>query len=107
MLLYTQQRSSSFINFRNIHTQNHSIVSYVAFYCLLRILLCNAILLFNISAKGPFCGNGLVEDGEECDCGFDNECEDPCCNPKMENDPNNPNQCRLKTTHNSQTVQCR
>ncbi|XP_060469468.2 disintegrin and metalloproteinase domain-containing protein 33 isoform X2 [Panthera onca] len=25
------------------------------------------------------CGNGLVEDGEECDCGSSQECPDACC----------------------------
>lgn len=27
----------------------------------------------------PICGNGLVEDGEECDCGYSDQCKDPCC----------------------------
>lgn len=27
----------------------------------------------------PICGNGLVEAGEECDCGFSDQCNDPCC----------------------------
>ena len=28
------------------------------------------------------CGNGIVEDGEECDCGLDHfVCNDPCCYP--------------------------
>lgn len=31
----------------------------------------------------PICGNGFMEEGEQCDCGTAAECEiiDPCCNP--------------------------
>ena len=27
------------------------------------------------------CGNGLVEEGEDCDCGDALSCQDPCCVP--------------------------
>jgi hypothetical protein len=34
---------------------------------------------FNLA---PFCGNGLLEDGEQCDCGLEEHCDNPCCEPK-------------------------
>ncbi|XP_034254844.1 disintegrin and metalloproteinase domain-containing protein 19 isoform X2 [Thrips palmi] len=28
----------------------------------------------------PVCGNGFVEHGEQCDCGLEDRCSNPCCN---------------------------
>ncbi|KAJ0171472.1 hypothetical protein K1T71_013022 [Dendrolimus kikuchii] len=32
----------------------------------------------------PYCGNGIVEEGEACDCGLPSRCihKDPCCTPR-------------------------
>ncbi|MCL4156096.1 UNVERIFIED_CONTAM: hypothetical protein GTU68_035674, partial [Idotea baltica] len=40
------------------------------------------------ATDGAFCGNKIVERGEECDCGYDNkECDDEtCCYPKLISD---------------------
>ncbi|KAM4014451.1 disintegrin and metalloproteinase domain-containing protein 15 isoform 2-T2 [Anomaloglossus baeobatrachus] len=43
------------------------------------------VCLYNVPGPGraygkPLCGNLLVEEGEECDCGLLQECTDPCCN---------------------------
>ncbi|KAL9927282.1 zinc-dependent metalloprotease kuz isoform 2-T11 [Glossina fuscipes fuscipes] len=38
---------------------------------------------FKVS-EGAFCGNKIVEQGEECDCGFnEEECKDNCCYPRL------------------------
>ncbi|KAJ8727401.1 hypothetical protein PYW07_001520 [Mythimna separata] len=49
------------------------------------------------SPKGCFtepqpaiCGNGVVEEGEECDCGWASECTDVCCRPQAARPPYKP-----------------
>uniref|UniRef100_A0A8C6M8W7 Disintegrin and metalloproteinase domain-containing protein 10 n=1 Tax=Nothobranchius furzeri TaxID=105023 RepID=A0A8C6M8W7_NOTFU len=32
-----------------------------------------------VESGQPICGNGLVEDGEQCDCGYSDQCTDSCC----------------------------
>ncbi|CAJ1049197.1 disintegrin and metalloproteinase domain-containing protein 10 [Xyrichtys novacula] len=32
-----------------------------------------------VESREPYCGNGLLEAGEECDCGYTDQCNDPCC----------------------------
>uniref|UniRef100_A0AAX7T6H3 ADAM metallopeptidase domain 9 n=1 Tax=Astatotilapia calliptera TaxID=8154 RepID=A0AAX7T6H3_ASTCA len=49
------------------------------------ILLTGGACLLNVprpdeAYSAPYCGNRLVDFGEECDCGSEKECEeDPCC----------------------------
>ncbi|KPJ00848.1 Disintegrin and metalloproteinase domain-containing protein 10 [Papilio xuthus] len=37
-----------------------------------------------IEQDRPYCGNGIVEEGEACDCGLPSHCSqrDPCCTPR-------------------------
>lgn len=36
------------------------------------------------ASAGAFCGNKIVEEGEECDCGYDEiECKERCCYPRQ------------------------
>ena len=35
--------------------------------------------------QAAICGNGVVEDGEECDCGWEEDCLEKCCWPMKSN----------------------
>ncbi|RWS31857.1 hypothetical protein B4U80_09883, partial [Leptotrombidium deliense] len=55
------------------------------------------------SLKGCFqepqdsiCGNEVVEAGEECDCGWEEDCTEPCCFPMRSNPPLDEIPCRLR-----------
>ncbi|XP_029001183.1 disintegrin and metalloproteinase domain-containing protein 10 isoform X2 [Betta splendens] len=46
-----------------------------------------------VESGQPICGNGLVEIGEECDCGYSDQCKDSCCYSANEEEGK---KCRLK-----------
>ena len=64
---------------------------------------------------GSQCGNGIVEDGEECDCGGSENCAgNPCCNPQTckfttgsQCDFANDECCTRQCTFQSQGTVCR
>ncbi|TSK20045.1 Disintegrin and metalloproteinase domain-containing protein 10 [Bagarius yarrelli] len=39
-----------------------------------------------VESGQPICGNGLVEAGEQCDCGYSDQCKDTCCHSANEPD---------------------
>lgn len=54
------------------------------------------------SSKGCFtepqvaiCGNGIVENGEQCDCGWEEDCKEDCCYPQRRHPPLEQPPCHL------------
>ncbi|XP_028044581.2 disintegrin and metalloproteinase domain-containing protein 10 isoform X2 [Monomorium pharaonis] len=56
---------------------------------------------------GAFCGNKIVEAGEECDCGYDdNECVDKCCYPRQVSELDKIKNDTAKGCHRKYGTQC-
>ncbi|XP_037090955.1 disintegrin and metalloproteinase domain-containing protein 10-like [Pollicipes pollicipes] len=49
-----------------------------------------------VEPQAAICGNGVVEDGEECDCGWEEDCIEACCNPMRAAPPPGQPPCRLR-----------
>lgn len=45
--------------------------------------------------QASLCGNGVVEEGEECDCGWEEDCHDQCCYPQRRYPPPDERPCHL------------
>ena len=55
------------------------------------------MILFQSAYSGSTCGNKVVEGGEDCDCGWDEECTDTCCYPSLASGgPNADKACQYK-----------
>lgn len=51
--------------------------------------------LFIVEPQVSLCGNGVVEEGEECDCGWEEDCRDACCFPQRRYPPPAETPCTL------------
>ena len=51
-------------------------------------------MLFPSEPQDAICGNEVVEEGEECDCGWEEDCKEPCCFPMRANPPPDEPPCK-------------
>lgn len=59
------------------------------------------------ASAGAFCGNKIVEAGEECDCGYDSkECKEACCYPRMVDTEDKKLNTTAKGCHRRRNTQC-
>ncbi|XP_021377836.1 disintegrin and metalloproteinase domain-containing protein 10-like isoform X2 [Mizuhopecten yessoensis] len=52
-----------------------------------------------------FCGNGLVEEDEECDCGYLDDCKDTCCHAKQSGKTTT-DDCKLRRDNSGNKYSC-
>ena len=68
----------------------------ILYVCTLHIHVASHNIVYPNVANEFFCGNGVQEGDEQCDCGSPSECaSDPCCNSNCTLTPGS--QCRLET----------
>ncbi|XP_045438123.1 disintegrin and metalloproteinase domain-containing protein 10 isoform X4 [Pipistrellus kuhlii] len=73
-----------------------------------------------VESGQPICGNGMVEQGEECDCGYSDQCKDECCydanqpegkkcklRPGKQCSPSQGPCCTAQCTFKTKTEKCR
>ena len=56
----------------------------------------NFVFKIILEPKMALCGNGVVEEGEECDCGWEEDCEEECCWPQRTDYPKGQKPCTLR-----------
>ncbi len=92
-----------FFFFRGV-LKNYIVIKIV--FVLLLVLIVIFIVIFTTESDRAVCGNRIVDEGEECDCGYTDQCTDKCCTARVPDksmeDRENMYACKLK-----QSSQCR
>jgi disintegrin and metalloproteinase domain-containing protein 10 len=78
---------------RDLNNRHFSLCSRDLMGPVVHSLVKNANKFCFVRYNGSLCGNGVVEEGEECDCGYEEDCHEQCCYHAGE-DANK--RCRLK-----------
>ena len=89
IVLFCTNYDPSFV--RVVRTYCHAAVLWQRFLILdVTVQITRAFLSAPTSS---ICGNEVVEKGEECDCGWEDECHDQCCYPQTSSTPTHHKPC--------------
>ena len=79
--IFTQGRSLSHIKKHDENCVHRLFYSYFSHSTV------KLVMLYCVEAEEAYCGNKIVEEGEQCDCGFAEDCrKDDCCIGRNEAD---------------------
>lgn len=96
---YTWRVTRYIVNVATKRTLIERSTSLLQLFCasLLHIAPYNlaALALFIVEPQVSLCGNGVVEEDEECDCGWEEDCRDSCCFPQRRYPPAEQTPCTL------------
>lgn len=88
--IFQIQKPFSFFHISWINNETRNYPFYPRSKCLIY-----AIFIDQLEPQVSLCGNGVVEDGEECDCGWEEDCRDQCCFPQRRYPPIDEPPCHL------------
>lgn len=82
------------LNYRIISSSNNEVIETLKLFILQRGGKFTCVVISS-EPQVSLCGNGVIEESEECDCGWEEDCRDSCCFPQRRYPPPGETPCTL------------